>query len=219
MPPSSAARLSLETLNTSSKILTLASEDRRVLVALLKWSPNVSQRVGAALDSLASPWTRKCIEEDYLMILHDLEHAMEKTPIIWADIAQINIRLDNLYACLQQVVPSFAAQGDSTRESVVGNPASFFQSAQQITINGGSFTILSQSTDAAVASAHGLLAKTPNVLNAAPLPQQAPTITVPANGAEQVREETTDGETEPVVEDLGIVRVFGMVKRFIRGCF
>ncbi|KAF9540983.1 hypothetical protein CPC08DRAFT_804044 [Agrocybe pediades] len=220
MPPSSSARLSLEALNISSKILTLAHEDRRILVALLKWSPNASQRVGAALDALASPWTRRCIEEDYLLILHDLEHGVQKTPIIWADIAHINIRLENLYACLQQVVPNFAAQGVPTRESAVGNPASFFQSAQQITIHGGSFTIFSQSTDAAAASAHRvtLAARTPSVLDVAPPAQQAPTISVAAEGTQRPREDT-DGQNAPAVGDSGIKSVFGVVKRFVMGCF
>ncbi|KAF4615841.1 hypothetical protein D9613_012392 [Agrocybe pediades] len=187
MPPSSAARLSLETLNISSKILTLAPEDRRILVALLKWSPNASQR---------------------------------RMPIIWADIAQINIRLGNLYARVQQVVPNFAAHRDPTRENAVGNPASFFQSAQQITIHGGSFTIFSQSTDPVAASAHRatLAARTPSVLDVAPPAQQAPTISVAAEGTQRPREDT-DGQNAPAVGDSGIKSVFGVVKRLVMGCF
>ncbi|KAF9535959.1 hypothetical protein CPC08DRAFT_771834 [Agrocybe pediades] len=99
-----AVVLLLQTETISSKVLALQADDRRVLLALLKWSPYVSRKICAALEAVASPWMQKCAEEDYLLILYDLEQSIQQAPIIWSNVAQINIRLVNLYARLQQAL-------------------------------------------------------------------------------------------------------------------
>ncbi|KAF9550764.1 hypothetical protein CPC08DRAFT_321557 [Agrocybe pediades] len=222
MPGFYATGLSSATLKISDNVLALPAPDRRVLLALLKWSPYVSQRLSAALEAIASPWVRRCTEEDYLLILYDLEQCIRQTPIIWADVARINIRLDNLYACLQQVVPTFSAQGDLKQGSAVGDSASFFHSAQQIAIHGGSFTIYSPGAVAATPrEAAAPTAPASSVMDVPLLPRQAPTINVPADGAEQALEERPygDSEVEPPAAGLGIMGAFGIVKRFVMGCF
>ncbi|KAF4615746.1 hypothetical protein D9613_012402 [Agrocybe pediades] len=178
----------------------LPAEDRRILVALLKWSPSISQRLCNALESVMSPWIQKCTEEDYLLILHDLERSIQQSPIVWTDIAQINIRLDSIYARLQQVVPTLAVHGELRRETTAGDSASGFcllRQGHEITIHGGSFTIYPPSANSAAhRSTHA--DRTSSALDVT----LAPTLNVPTDRTQQALEEGTERENEPAVVDV-----------------
>ncbi|KAF9541698.1 hypothetical protein CPC08DRAFT_770560 [Agrocybe pediades] len=87
----------------SRHILQIALDDREILTALLRWDPSVSDHLIRALHSVDSPWKRKNLEEDYRILLRDLEASIRQTPIIWAEVARINIRLESLSARILQV--------------------------------------------------------------------------------------------------------------------
>ncbi|KAF9540981.1 hypothetical protein CPC08DRAFT_756203 [Agrocybe pediades] len=115
--------IALFTSNISRHILQLALADRQILTALLRWDPSVSERLTRAL-----------------RILRDLEGSVQQEPLIWAEVATINIRLDSLSALIAQVAPrSNLLMGHSRSRS--STETSLFHNAQQIMITGGSFTI------------------------------------------------------------------------------
>ncbi|KAF9548101.1 hypothetical protein CPC08DRAFT_823547 [Agrocybe pediades] len=95
--------IALFTSSISRHILQLEVEDRQTLTALLRWEPSVSNRLTRVLQLVDSPWKRQSLEEDYFLLLHDLEASIRQTPIIWAEVARINIRSDNLNARISQV--------------------------------------------------------------------------------------------------------------------
>ncbi|KAF9548108.1 hypothetical protein CPC08DRAFT_769302 [Agrocybe pediades] len=100
-----------------------------------------------ALQSVDLPWQRLSFEEEYALILRDLEISIQQAPLIWAEVATINIRLNSLSAHISQVVPGL--------HSIMGHvpgrnltETSLFHNAQQILITGGIFTIYSQNAPA-----------------------------------------------------------------------
>ncbi|KAF9541599.1 hypothetical protein CPC08DRAFT_717117 [Agrocybe pediades] len=132
--------ISLFTSNISRHILHLALDDRQILTALLRWDPSASDRLTRALRSVNSPWQTLSLEEEYALILRDLESSIQQAPPIWAEVATINIRLDSLSARISQVAPG--------SHSVMGHvrawnstETSFFHNAQHIMIMGGNFTM------------------------------------------------------------------------------
>ncbi|KAF4615812.1 hypothetical protein D9613_012416 [Agrocybe pediades] len=132
--------IDLFTSNISLHILKLEVADRETLIALVKWDPSVSDRLTRALRSVDSPWRRISIEEEYALILRDLQSAIQQAPIIWAKIATLNIRLEGLNARLSQVAPG--------SHTLLGHVLGLFHNAQQILITGGNFTIHSQNAPA-----------------------------------------------------------------------
>ncbi|KAF4615747.1 hypothetical protein D9613_012401 [Agrocybe pediades] len=132
--------IALTTSNICSHIMKLEVADRQTLTALLKWDPSVSDRLTRALQYVKLPWQRLSFEEDYALILRDLETTIQRAPLIWAEVAAVNIRLDSLSARIAQVAPrSHLLMGHSRSRS--STETSLFHDAQQIMINGGTFTI------------------------------------------------------------------------------
>ncbi|KAF9541704.1 hypothetical protein CPC08DRAFT_824352 [Agrocybe pediades] len=97
--------IALLTSKISHYILHLAPEDRNTLIALLRWDPSVSHRLTRALQSVDLTWQKLVFEEEYALILRDLESNIHQMPLIWADIATINVRLDSLSARISRVAP------------------------------------------------------------------------------------------------------------------
>ncbi|KAF9542663.1 hypothetical protein CPC08DRAFT_439018 [Agrocybe pediades] len=140
------------TSNISRHILQLALDDRQILTALLRWDPSVSNRLIRALQSVDSPWKRQSLEEEYFLLLRDLEAGIRQAPIIWAEVARINIRLESLSARLLQVARgSHTLMGHLSNENA--SEASIFHSAQHVMITGGNFTIHSQDARNTIATA------------------------------------------------------------------
>ncbi|KAF4615805.1 hypothetical protein D9613_012419 [Agrocybe pediades] len=132
--------IALFTSNILHHILQLAFEDRHTLTALLRWDPTVSDRLAGALRDVDSAFHRLSFEEEYLFILRDLESSIQQAPLIWAEVATINVRLDSLSGRISQVAPR--------SHSLIGYPrirgsteTSLFHNAQHILITGGNFTI------------------------------------------------------------------------------
>ncbi|KAF9548106.1 hypothetical protein CPC08DRAFT_715647 [Agrocybe pediades] len=144
--------IALFTSNISGHILQLALEDRQTLTALLKWDPTVSGRLTRALQFVESPWHRLSFEEEYFFILRDLERSIQQAPLIWADVASINIRLDSLSARISQGAPRLHSPMGHLR-GANSTETSLFHNAQQVMIMGGSFTIHSQNAQGTIAPA------------------------------------------------------------------
>ncbi|KAF9553762.1 hypothetical protein CPC08DRAFT_713486 [Agrocybe pediades] len=144
--------ISLITSSICCYILQLGLDDRQILTALLKWDPSASDRLTRALQSVDLPWQKLSFEEEYSLILHDLESVIQQTPLLWAEVATVNIRLDSLSARISQVSPgSVSLMGHVRDRSSTGT--SLFHNAQQIMIMGGSFTVHSQITPQNIAPA------------------------------------------------------------------
>ncbi|KAF4615781.1 hypothetical protein D9613_012397 [Agrocybe pediades] len=127
--------ISRSTSNITRNILQLALDDRQILTALLRWDPNVSDRLTRALQSVDLPWQRLSFEEEYAFILRDLESSIQQAPLILAEVATINIRLDGLGARISQVAPG--------SHSLMGHVA-----GRNSTETSGIFTINSQNAPA-----------------------------------------------------------------------
>ncbi|KAF4615813.1 hypothetical protein D9613_012417 [Agrocybe pediades] len=109
--------ISLFTSNISRHILHLALNDRQILTALLRWDPSVTDRLATALQSVDLPWQRLSFEEEYCLILRDLESIIQRAPRIWAEVATINIRLDSLSARIAQARSHLLMGHSSSRSS------------------------------------------------------------------------------------------------------
>ncbi|KAF9542662.1 hypothetical protein CPC08DRAFT_824249, partial [Agrocybe pediades] len=137
--------IALSTSNICHHILQLTLDERQILTALLRWDPGVSDRLARALQSVNLLWQRLSFEEEYSLILRDLESIILRAPLIWAEVATINIRLDSLSARISQVSPGSVSLMGHVRDRS-STETSLFHNAQQIMIMGGSFTVHSQIT-------------------------------------------------------------------------
>ncbi|KAF4615785.1 hypothetical protein D9613_012391 [Agrocybe pediades] len=189
----------LETSDIWSSILALSTDGRRALFAVLKWTPELSHRLRRSLDVVGPDWVRQHLEEEYLLILRDLNLSIQETRIFWDDVAQINSRLDIFQERLRQMVPHSGAPQIPAPERAVGE-SSFFHGARQITIHGGSFTIYCSKPDEGVSTA---------------LSQQSSLRAPPRNNIDH--EGVGIGPSEMHVS--GMSNVFHDIMRSIRECF
>ncbi|KAF9548103.1 hypothetical protein CPC08DRAFT_794704 [Agrocybe pediades] len=119
------------------RMLALPLKDRRVLGALLKWKPDVSEWLSNTLQCIDLAWARQEIIDDYLVFLHNLEQRVQRMPINWTDIADSNIELEALEGRVSQLSPTSALQRRTQDRGERSRSLSFFNNADQVAIFGG----------------------------------------------------------------------------------
>ncbi|KAF9553759.1 hypothetical protein CPC08DRAFT_767295 [Agrocybe pediades] len=128
--------------NTATvRLKSLPIERRRHLMAILKWNTSVSEGILCALERIDAPWTKQNILYEYLVFLNDLILTIQKVPIVLADIADCNIKLDALQAKISQLSPTSEIRQRTQDKTEGFRGLSMFHNAQQVAIFGGNFTI------------------------------------------------------------------------------
>ncbi|KAF9548104.1 hypothetical protein CPC08DRAFT_347855 [Agrocybe pediades] len=124
-------------------MMALPVEQRRDLMAILKWNTDVSEGILHAWEHVDSPWTKQSIMDEYLVFLNDLTLAIQQVPIVLADIADCNIKLDALQARISPLSPTSAIRSRTQDDTERSRGLSMFHDVQQIAIFGGNFTVAS----------------------------------------------------------------------------
>ncbi|KAF9548105.1 hypothetical protein CPC08DRAFT_794711 [Agrocybe pediades] len=125
-------------------ILTMPVEQRRDLMAILKWNTDISESIFHALQRVDSPWRKQRLMDDYHLLLNDLMHAIQQIPIVLADIAACNIELEALQERLSALSPTSTVQQRTQDSAERSGGLGLFNNAEQVAIFGGNFTIIAQ---------------------------------------------------------------------------
>ncbi|KAF4615811.1 hypothetical protein D9613_012415 [Agrocybe pediades] len=126
-----------------SNTKALPVEERRDLMAILKWNTDVSEGIFHALQRVNSTWRKQRLIDDYRLFLNDFRHTVRQVPIALADIAACNIALEALQGRISELSSTSAVQRPRTQSSTEGSGGlGLFNNAEHVAIFGGNFTII-----------------------------------------------------------------------------